>query len=84
MPPPPPDQMNALAQRIVPVMQDYGLSGFVLIGYLSDAEGNLRRVCIVNDGKNPAIQDGLRPLIQMAHVWGAAPPETSLPPEATP
>jgi hypothetical protein len=71
----PGDQMTALAERVVPIMQDYGLSGFVLIGYLSDADGGLKRVCIVNTARNPAIEDGLRPLIHAAHVWGAVPPE---------
>lgn len=67
--------MEGLAQRIVPIMQDFGLSGFVLVGYLSDADGNLKRVCIANTMKNPAFEDGLRPLIQFAHIWGVTPTE---------
>lgn len=71
--PPPQDQMTALAERIVPIMQDFGLSAFVLVGYLSDADGNLQRVCIANAAKNPAFEDGLRPVINFAHMWGAQP-----------
>lgn len=73
--PPTPEQMTALAERIVPIMQDYGLSAFVIVGYLSDAEGNLQRVCIAQTGHNPAIEDGLRPMIAAAHIWGGVPPQ---------
>ena len=69
----PGDQMTALAERILPVMADYGLTGFVLIGYLEDGEGKRQRVCICNTGQDPAIEDGLRPLINMAGIWGASP-----------
>ena len=70
----PGDSMTALAERIVPIMQDFGLSAFVMIGYLEDADGTLCRVCIANTAKNAAFEDGLRPLIHFAHVWGAQPP----------
>ncbi len=72
--PPSPEQMTALAERIVPIMQDYGLSAFVIVGYLEDAQGNLQRVCIAQTGNNPAMEDGLRPMILAAHVWGGVPP----------
>jgi hypothetical protein len=70
-------------------MQEMGLSGFVLVGYLEDGEGRLQRVCIANTAKNPAMEDGLRPLIHAAHVWGAMPaisgrPEEPPPSEAQP
>lgn len=65
--------MTALAERIVPIMQDFGLSAFVIVGYLEDGQGNLRRVCIANAAGNPAFEDGLRPLIHAAHIWGAQP-----------
>lgn len=79
---PPPDAMTALAHRIVPIMQDHGLSAFVLAGYLSDADGNLKRVCIANTMRNPAFEDGLRALIQFAHLWGSVP--RVQPPESPP
>lgn len=66
--------MTELAHRVVPVMQEYGLSAFVLIGYRENNDGKLNRVCIVNTGNNPAYEDGLRPLIAFAHAWGAIPP----------
>lgn len=68
-----PDTMKALGERIIPVMQEHGLSAFVIVGYAEDGEGNLRRVCIANTGPNPAFQDGLRPVIAFAHAWGSDP-----------
>lgn len=79
--------MDALAQRVLPILQEYGLSAFVLIGYLEDAENRLQRVCIANTGKNPAFEDGLRPAIQFAHMWGATPGQfraPAPPPDGTP
>lgn len=71
--------MTALAERIVPIMQDFGLSAFIIIGYLENGEGRLQRVCIANTAKNPAFEDGLRPLIHHAHIWGAQPAVSGLP-----
>lgn len=68
------DHMTELAQRIVPVMEEYGLVGFALVGYHEDGDGRVRRVCIINAGGNPAIEDGLRPVIGFAQMWGATPP----------
>lgn len=75
--------MAALAERIVPIMQDFGLSAFCIVGYLEDADGNLRRVCIANTAKNPAFEDGLRPVIHFAHAWGAVPAVEGRPQEPT-
>lgn len=75
--------MTALAERIVPIMQDFGLSAFVIVGYREDGEGKLQRVCIANTGQNPAFEDGLRPVLHFAHMWGATlppPPHQAAPP----
>lgn len=73
MPPQPDNALQGLAERIVPIMQDFGLSAFVIVGYISDPDGNLKRVCIANTMRNPAFEDGLRPMIACAHAWGAQP-----------
>ena len=69
-----PDQMTELAQRVVPVMQEYGLSAFVLIGYRELGDGQITRVCIANTAQNPAFEDGLRPAIHFAHMWAGKVP----------
>jgi len=66
-------QMQELAKRIIPVMQEYGLSAFVIAGYFEDGEGGIKRGLIVNTQRNPAFEDGLRPIIQIAAIWGATP-----------
>lgn len=82
--PPPGNQLEALAERIVPIMQDFGLSGFVLIGYMETTDGPMRRVCVANTAKNPAFEDGLRPMIHAAHLWGAQPAVSGRPDENPP
>lgn len=64
--------MNALAERVLPLFAEYGVTGFVLLGYAEDGEGKLRRICIAQTGKNPLMEDALRPAIHFAHVWGTA------------
>lgn len=71
--PPPGHQLNGLAERIVPIMQDFCLSAFVIVGYMETEDGKIERVCIANTARNPAFEDGLRPMIHAAHVWGAMP-----------
>lgn len=65
-------------------MQDFGLSGFLIVGYLEDGDGRLRRVCIANAAKNPAFEDGLRPMIHAAHIWGAQPAVSGRPADEPP
>jgi len=71
--PSPGDQMNALAQRVLPLFAEYGITAMVIIGYQEDGEGNVKRVCIAQTGNNPAYQDALRPAIHFAHMWGSEP-----------
>jgi hypothetical protein len=68
------EAMRAMGERVVPIMQEFGLTAFVVVGYVETDEG-LKRVCIANDGGNPAYQDGLRPVIHFSHLWaGSSPP----------
>lgn len=74
--------MQALAERVLPLFAEYGVTSFVLVGYQEDGEGTVRRVCIANTAKNPAYEDGLRPVIHFAHMWNAvAVPPIQPPPE---
>lgn len=69
---PPPNQLSGLAERAIPLLNEFGLEGFVLFGYLADAGGSLRRVCIANTAGNPAFEDGLRQFLVMGQIWGAS------------
>ena len=62
-----------LGRRIVPVMQEYGMTAFVIAGYMEDGEGTVKRFCIAQTGGNPAYEDGLRPLVNFSAMWGATP-----------
>jgi hypothetical protein len=73
-----PEQLEMLRAQIVPRMQDAGIEGFVMVAYLRDAEDKIQRVCIAHCGNNPAYEDGLRPIIQVAGIWSGQiqrPPE---------
>jgi hypothetical protein len=80
MPPPSKEQLSALAERAVPLLNEFGLRGFVLVGYLESADGKKQRVCIANTDHDAALEDGLRPMIQFAHMWGASTQPPPMPP----
>lgn len=62
--------MTALAERVLPLFEEFGVTGFVVIGYVEDGDGKLRRICIVQTRQNPIMEDALRPVIHFAHMWG--------------
>ncbi len=81
------DQLRALGERVIPILQEFGVTGFVLTGYVEDADGKRNRVLFVNTQKDPAMEDGLRPLIQFSHMWAQtpmSPPDSDEPPGRTP
>lgn len=55
----------------MPLLQEFGVVSFVLVGYLEGPDGKLQRICVANTAKNPAFEDGLRPAIAFANAWGA-------------
>ncbi len=65
----PADQMNQMREQVVPRLQEFGMEAFVIVGYVRLEGDVLQRVCIANDGGNPAYQDGLRPVIHFASMW---------------
>lgn len=81
---PPPEESEAAAQhraegrriteeikkRIVPQLQEMGVTGFVLCGYMELGDGSKSRLLLVHDAGDPAIADGLRPLAMHGAVWG--------------
>jgi hypothetical protein len=70
-----PEQLEILRAQIYPRMHDAGIEAFVLVAYLKDADDKIQRVCIAHSGNNPAYEDGLRPIIQVAGIWsGQIPP----------
>jgi len=70
-----PEQLEILRAQIIPRMHDAGVESFVIVGYLRDEDDKIQRICIANSGNNPAYEDGLRPIIQVAGIWsGQIPP----------
>ncbi len=61
-----------LAERIAPHLQECGVVGFVLAGYVTNAEGKVTRMTMASgpDEKNAAIGDGLRKMQNIAIMWG--------------
>lgn len=66
-------QLTYLKEQALSRLSEGGIEGFVLVGYLRLEGGALQRVCLANTANNPAMEDGLRGVINFAHMWGATP-----------
>ena len=60
------------------MLQELGIEGFVIAGYLSNGDGKVGRfaMCVAN---SPPVEDGLRHLATFSGMW-AAPAEEFTPP----
>jgi hypothetical protein len=78
-------QLTYLREQALSRLSEGGVEAFVLVGYLRTEGGELQRVCLADTAKNPAFEDGLRPVIHFAHMWGATPqrPTAEEPPPAS-
>lgn len=64
--------MLEVGKRVVPILQEFGIEGFVIAGYARfDGEHLERFVGGMNTQHDPAIADGLAKLIAFSSVWAA-------------
>jgi hypothetical protein len=70
-----------LKERVVPMLSEIGVEGFVIAGYVTDGDRRSGRfaMCIAN---SPPVEDGLRQLATFAGMWAA--PAAEFAPPAKP
>ncbi len=68
-----------IKRRISPQLQEMGVTGFLLVGYMTLGDGSKSRVMMVVDGGDPAIHDGLQRLSFASAVWAGLIP--GIPPQ---
>lgn len=61
---------DEIKTRITPQLQEMGVDGFLIVGYMTLGDGSKSRLLLVSDGGDPAIRDGLHPVAHAAAVWG--------------
>lgn len=75
--------LGEIGKKIVPILEEFGIEGFVIGGYIQVHEGRIERftaACMPKD--NAAITDGLGHLVAFTGMWAAnAAPRTSPPDE---
>lgn len=59
-----------ISANISPKLEELGIEGFVMSGYLVDSEGKMKKFTVCQTNKNVAIEDGLAPLARFASIWG--------------
>lgn len=70
-----------LQERVVPLLEELGIEGFVLAGYATDGDGHMGRFAVGQTNRNAAIEDGLRQMCHIATMW-SAPAQEFGPPSA--
>jgi len=62
-------------------LDELGVEGFVLMGYVKDGDGKINRFAVANSGDNPAVEDGLRQIVAFANVWTQPTPRPGAEPQ---
>lgn len=60
---------DEIKKRISPQLEEMGVEGFLLIGYIRTGDGKRNRLMMVSAGDDPAIADGLEPVARAGAVW---------------
>lgn len=55
----------------MPLLEEAGIDGFVIAGYVNQGDGKLVRLAMVCTGKNVAVEDGLRSVATFVSMWSA-------------
>lgn len=77
-------QFNAaLAERVLPLLEELGVEGCVIAGYAADGDGKLHRFVSGTTNRNPAIEDALSKWTFALSMW-AAPAQEFGPPSEQP
>lgn len=61
-----------VAEKLKPLLDEFGFEGFVLTGYIKDSSGLTSRFFIADSKGDPMIQDALMPLIANGVRWASA------------
>lgn len=61
--------IEEIKKRIGPQLEEMGIEGFVLAGYISTGDGKRSRIILGNDGGDPSIKDGLTPVNTAILIW---------------
>lgn len=72
------EELNAeIAKRVAPRLEELGIEGFIMAGYVVDGQGMMSRFACGQTNKNPAIEDGLGSLCLAVSVWAGRQPDPS-------
>jgi hypothetical protein len=75
---------DEIKRRITPQLQEMGVTGFLIVGYMTLGDGSKSRLLLVSDGGDPAIADGLRPVAHTGAIWAGLFNRAHLPPNENP
>lgn len=73
------DFQKQFQERVAPMLQEMGVEGFVIAGYMTDGERKFGRFAL-SVTTNPMAEDGLLPLTRFAAMWSAPAAEFAPPP----
>lgn len=56
-------------KRIAPILAEFGLDAWLLMGYATDGNGHRGRAAIGHMPADPVMRDAMRPIVTFAHMW---------------
>lgn len=76
------EALELIGRKIVPTLEEFGIEGFVITGYIKcDGDRVERFTACCTPKKNAAIEDGLGKLAIFSSMWAASQP-SQVPPGA--
>lgn len=67
-----------IKRRITPQLQEMGVTGCMVVGYMTLGDGSKTRFLFVSDGGDPAVKDGLRAPAFASAVWAGLIPSPNI------
>lgn len=58
-----------VVERVKPILDELGYEGFMLVGYVRDAEGHVNRSMVCDGKNNPMVQDAIQPMVAAGTAW---------------
>lgn len=61
---------DILRTRVMPLLDEV-LDGYLIVGYHTGSDGCRTRAIIINDSRDLAVMDGLRPIVRLGEQWAS-------------
>lgn len=65
----PAEVSRQIKDRIGPVLSEFGIEAWMLMGYATDGNGQRGRAVLGHMPNDPVMRDAMRPIVTFAQIW---------------